>query len=342
MKTSTISSLSISNAMQLTVQNAQKEMVQLQQEAVSGTYYDVGVSLGVNTSQSLNFSRESDRLKALIDANALAEQRMDTSQLAMTQMSKSAQNVLNTFVSVTSSSDSTSNTVAANTAKAELEAFVGYANTTVNGEFVFSGINTDAQPLASTFVDDVTADFNTQLSTYLSANSIASVSDMSATDMQTFLNGYTSTFDWSSWTNASDTEMSSRISTTETVKTSTSLNDDGFKNFVMAAVIGSQLGASSLDNATRAAVTSTVTSLAGAGVSGVDSSRSQLGLSQSRVENANTSMDAQKTIIDTQLTNLIGIDKYAASTRLTTLLTQVETSYKITSRIQNLSLVNYL
>jgi len=156
MKTSTISSLSISNAMQLTVQNAQKEMVQLQQEAVSGTYYDVGVSLGVNTSQSLNFSRESDRLKALIDANALAEQRMDTSQLAMTQMSKSAQNVLNTFVSVTSSSDSTSNTVAANTAKAELEAFVGYANTTVNGEFVFSGINTDAQPLASTFVDDVT------------------------------------------------------------------------------------------------------------------------------------------------------------------------------------------
>jgi flagellar hook-associated protein 3 FlgL len=47
-------------------------------------------------------------------------------------------------------------------------------------------------------------------------------------------------------------------------------------------------------------------------------------------------------IINTQLTDLVGVDTYEASVRLNTLLTQVETSYTITSKIQDLSLVNFL
>ena len=342
MKISAMSTLSVASAMQLTVANTQKDIVKLQRESVTGTFYDVGIELGVSTSQSLNFSRDSARLQALVDSNALAEERMDNSQLAMEQMSASAQNILDTFVGISGSGDSTSITVASNTALGELQNFMGYANTAVKGEYLFSGINTDAQTLSNTFVEDLQSDFDTAFSNYQTANGITDVTTMTATQMTDFLDDYTANFDWASWTNASDSAMSSRINTAETVDSSVSINKDGFKNLVLAAVIGAQLGDEQLPSATRAAVTARVTSLSGAAVSGVDNSRSQLGLSQSRVEKANDSMKAQKTIIDTQLSNLVGVDKYEASTKLTTLMTQIETSYSITARIQQLSLVNFL
>lgn len=342
MKTSTISSLSVTNAIQLVVSNAQKEVVKLENESVTGTYYDIGLELGVKTSQSLNFSRESERLQAIVDSNALAEQRMETSQLAMEQMTASAQTILDTFVGVTGASDGTSTAVAANTALAELENFAGMAVTSINGEFVFSGINTDAQTISSTFVEDVTADFNSALTAFLGANGLSSVSEMSGDDIDSFVASYSAGFDWSNWTNASDTVMSSRISTTETTKTSTSLNGDGFKNLVLSALIGSQLAVEGLQSDALARVKYHVVLVSGNAVTGINAERSQLGLSQARVESANETLKTQKTIIDTQFSNLVSVDPYEAKVRLTNLMTQLETSYTITAKIQQLSLVNFL
>ncbi|MCX8996125.1 flagellar hook-associated family protein [Rhizobiaceae bacterium BDR2-2] len=342
MKTSTISSLSVSNAIQLVVSHAQKEAVKLENESVTGTYYDVGLELGVKTSQSLNFNRESARLQSIVDSNALAAQRMETSQLAMGQMAASAQSILDTFVGVTGASDGTSSTVAANTALAELENFAGVALTSVNGEFVFSGINTDAQTLPTGFIDDIKQDFSDALDTYLAANGLGSVSDMTGDDVDAFIADYTAAFDWSSWTNASDTVMSSRISMTETVKTSASLNGDGFKNLVLSAIIGSQLTRENMQSDALAQVKYNVVEISGAAVSGINAAQSQLGLSQSRIENANETLATQKTIIDTQLSNLVSVDQYEANVRLTALMTQLETSYTITAKIQQLSLVNFL
>ena len=348
MKTTPISSLSISNAMQLTVSNAQTEISKLQKEAVTGTYADVGLELGTRTSTNLDYTRESSRLQSIVDSNALAEQRMDASQLALQNMSSSAQTLLNSVIALSGNTDASSLSVAATTAKSVLENFTSYSNTAVNGEYLFSGINTDAQTLDDTFIPDITADFNTAFSDYMTSNGIGSPADMTASDMSTFLSDYQDSFNWSDWNNASvdadgaGTVMSSRISTSETVSTSTSANSDGFKSLVLAGVISSQLVDRGLSSSALAVVNDTTTSLAGAAISGVDTQRAKIGLSQERVEKANTYMSAQKTIIDTQLTNLIGVDTYEASTRLTTLLNQVETSYTITSKIQGLSLVNFL
>ncbi len=351
MKTSTISSLSITNAIQLVATTAQKEIVKLQNESVTGTYYDIGLQLGAKTSQSLNFSRESERLQAITKSNALAEQRMDTTQLTMKNMAASAQSVLNTFTGVTGASDGTSTAVAADKALAELENFAGMAVTSVNGEYIFSGINTDAPTLQSTFVSDVTTDFQTKLNTFLQANGLTDdgtttgvpdITKMTGADVDNFVASYKAGFNWSSWTDASSTVMSSRISTTETVKTSTSLNGDGFQDLVISTLIGSQLAKEGLQTDALARVKFHVVETAGAAVSGINAERSQLGLVQARVETANETLSAQKTIIDTQYKNLVSVDQYEAKTRLATLMTQLETSYTITAKIQQLSLVNFL
>lgn len=342
MKTTSISSHSISTAMQLTVSNAQTEIAKLQEEAVSGTYADVGLELGTRTSTSLDYSRESSRLQSIIDSNALADTRMKTSQLALKNMSDAAQGLLNSVTALSGNSDASSLKVAADTAMSTLENFVSYANSSANGEYLFSGINTDAQTLSDGFISDVTADFNSALNTFMTANGISSVGDITSTQMTQFLSDYEAGFDWSSWTNASDTTMSTRISTSETVSTSTSANSDGFKNLVLAAVVSSQLVNAGLNTSALGVVNAKTTEYAGSSITGINSQQSSLGLSQERLEKANTYMGAQKSIIDTQLTGLVGVDTYDASVRLTTLLTQVETSYTITAKIQNLSLVNYL
>jgi flagellar hook-associated protein 3 FlgL len=67
-----------------------------------------------------------------------------------------------------------------------------------------------------------------------------------------------------------------------------------------------------------------------------------LGLSENRIEKANESLQVQIDIIDTTLTSKIEVDAYEASTRVNNLLSLVEASYTLTSKIQALSLVNYL
>jgi flagellar hook-associated protein 3 FlgL len=342
MKTTSISSLSVSQAMQLTVQSSQGEIAKLQKESVSGTYDDVGFELGTRTSTSLDYARETTRLQAITDSNSLANQRMQSSQLAMQQMSDSGQTLLNSLVALSGSSDSTSLQVSADTAMSVLENFVSYANVSTNGEYLFSGINTDVAPLGDDFIGDMKDDFNTKLSDFMSTNGIATASDITSGQMKTFLTDYTSSFDWSGWTNASDTRMTSRISTSESATTSSSLNSDGFKSLALASMITSQLATAGLSPDAMTVVNTQATTLAGLAVSGIDAERSSMGLSQERVEKANTAMKSQMDVINTQLTGLVGVDTYEASVRLNTLLTQVETSYTITSKIQDLSLVNFL
>jgi flagellar hook-associated protein 3 FlgL len=267
---------------------------------------------------------------------------MESSQLAMEQMSDSGQTLLNSLVALSGSSDSTSLQVSADTAMSVMENFVSYANVSTNGEYLFSGINTDVAPLGDSFITDLTTDFNDRLSDFMSSNGISSAADISADQMQDFLDDYTSSFDWADWTNASDNKMISRISTSESVATSSSLNADGFKNLALSSLITSQLATAGLSPDALSVVNTQVTTLAGLAVSGIDAERSSMGLSQERVEKANTAMQSQMDIINTQLTDLVGVDTYEASVRLNTLLTQVETSYTITSKIQDLSLVNFL
>ena len=47
-------------------------------------------------------------------------------------------------------------------------------------------------------------------------------------------------------------------------------------------------------------------------------------------------------VLEKHIGGLEGIDPYEASTRISNLLTQIETSYALTARIQQLSLIDYI
>ena len=125
-------------------------------------------------------------------------------------------------------------------------------------------------------------------------------------------------------------------------QTSASANEDGFRYFALAAIVTKELmtiGAPA--NAVTVAINRAI-DYTGRAITGINSTRSELGLSENRVEKADASLRIQVDIIETSLSSKIEVDAYEASTRVNSLLSMVEASYTLTSKIQALSLVNYL
>jgi flagellar hook-associated protein 3 FlgL len=279
-------------------------------------------------------------------------QRLSASQSALTNMSSNIQTSLNSLIALSGSDDKTLLNTTTQSLQSQLDAFVASGNTSANGEFLFSGINTADQPLKNYDAGAAAkASFNTALTNYMSANGIGSMSNFTVSQMQDFVeNTLTPMYTagnagdtWKTdWSNASDTNMSSRVNTAENVQSSTNANNDGFRKFALASVMGVELLGTDVTSDVRQYISKTAISYMGEAVAGVDAQRSALGLSEARVKTANDTMTAQVSIVETAFNNLNEVDAYEASTKVNNLLAQMEASYQLTSRLQKLSLANYL
>jgi flagellar hook-associated protein 3 FlgL len=353
MKTSFMSNLSVASAMRSTINSVQADMIKSQREVVSGKYDDIGQELGGTTSRGLNLQREMDMMNNLISTNSVVTQRLSSSQTGLQTMSDAAQQGLNTLVALHGSTDKTQLTTAVQTMTDVLDQFTDAANTSINGEYVFGGINTDTKPIADYKTDENGAKtaFDTAFSSYFGfpQTDTANTITITAPQMQDFMDTVVKPMfdstgtDWNTyWSTASDTPMSSRISKTEVVQTSSTANSDGFRDMALASVIGVELLNANLTGEARNVVSDTAIDYMGKAIYGLDSDRSQLGLSESRVSQADDTLKAQVDIVKLNLDDLEGVDVYEASTRITSLKNQMEISYNLTSQLNKLSLVNDL
>ena len=352
MRISFTSNLAMQNSMRQTVSKSQSELQKAQTEVSTGTYADQGIALGYQSGRSVNLTTEKARLNSIMDSNSIVTQRLSASQSSLTNMSSNVQTSLNSLIALSGSDDQTLLDTTTQSLQSQLDAFISSGNTSANGEYLFSGINTSDQPLKA--YDDSSAakaSFKTALSNYMSTNGIATMSDFTVTQMQDFVeNTLAPMYDASSgtdtwktdWSNASDTNMTSRINTSETVQSSTNANNDGFRKYALASVMGIELLGTDINSDVRQYVSKTAISYMGEAVAGVYSERSALGLSEARVKTANTTISTQVNIVETAFNNMNEVDAYEASTKVNNLLSQVEASYTLTSRIQKLSLANYL
>ncbi|MEZ2222483.1 flagellar hook-associated family protein [Rhizobium sp. RCC_161_2] len=345
MKLSFISSTAIQNSMRQTIRQAQNEMTDASTEATTGVYADIGVSLGSGTASSVNLTRDVTRIDSILSSNSVVNQRMTSSQTALSDMSSQAQKFMDQLVALRGNNDGSSVQLTQQTATATLSSFVADANTMVNGEYLFAGTNTDVQPMTDNSSAATTA-IQSALSDYATAQGVA-VSDLTGDQMKDFITNVaeplvTSDSSWSDWSSASDQNMSSRISNSEVIESSTNANATGMRYLALSTTIANALMGQGLSQDALNAVTDQATSYARQAIDGLNDQASQLGLSQARLTDANTSLNAQKTILNTNIGDLTGVDPYEASTKVNSLETQLETAYTIVSKIQQLSLVNYL
>lgn len=364
MKLSFISSTAIQNAMRQTMRSTQNQLTEKSQEATTGVYADIGVTLGGNTAQSVDLNRELSRIDAITASNSIVDQRLSSSQQALSSMSSTGQDMLNQLIALQGDTSANSIAQTQQLASSSLQTVLNYGNTMVNGEYLFAGINTDVQPLTDQSATAVTAIRN-GLQAYATAQG-TTVDQLTGDQMNSFITSYVAPAfsgvaatpapaalsdasgnpitipDWSTWSSASNQNMTSRINSSETVASSTNTNEGGIRYLALASVMTSALMGQGLGSDALSAVSNQAVSFTSQGINGLTTQQSALGLSQARVSKANDALSAQKDIFQNRIVDLTGVDKVDASTQVNLLETQLETAYTIVAKIQQLSLVNYL
>lgn len=348
MKTSSVSTSAIAEAMRLSMAKLQSQLADAQKEVSTGRYADVGLALGNKTGQSVSLRQEMARLQSIIDSNGTVATRLDATQSALQSAAGSAQDFINQLVSARTGSVQSS---VQGEAQSGLNSLISTLNTQIDGAYLFAGINADAKPVASYDQNPPSANKQAVDAAFTAAfgfsQSDPQAANISSDDMQNFLDtSFADLFKdpaWkSNWSQASDQNVRSRVSSSELIETSANANADPIRKLVSAYTMVADLGTSNLNQAAFQKVVDQASKLTSEAMQGLTTMQADLGTVQQRVTDANSRMSTQKDIITNHVGALEGVDPYEASTRLTALMNQVETAYAMTARIQKLTILNYL
>lgn len=344
MKSLFVSSAAVSQAMRYSMARAQSELTKAQKEMTTGVVADVGLALGARAGQSVSLARDLDRLKGIVDTNGLITARLTATQNSLTQIATAANGFLSTLTTNATPS------VVLNEARSTLDALTSALNTSYNGEHLFAGVNTDVQPINDFFAagSPNKAAFDAGFQSFFGfTQNDAAAASITADQMNDFVDtvlvpqflgsGWQGT-----WSNAADDGITSRIALNETAVTSVSANQTGLRRLAMSAAAVAAIFDSNVGEAGRKALVDRTLGEVGIAMSEVANIKANTGTIENRVKNASDRIGMQSDLFEESLLKLEGVDPYEASTRVTMLLQQIETSYALTARIQQLSLVNFL
>jgi flagellar hook-associated protein 3 FlgL len=346
---SNISTKGLNDANRLTVDQLQQRLLVAQQEVSSGRLADVGQSLGARTSQTVSFRQELATLNTTIDTNASVTGRLDVTQTSLKDISDTAQTFLGTLIG--SQDAQTGAAVAQNEAKANLVSLTSTLNSTFGGSYLFGGENVDAAPITDYYGSPTPANRQAVTNAFQAQfgfpPSDPQVANITPAQMQNFIDtSYSALFEepqWSAnWSVASNQNVQSRISPSEVVETSTNANADGFRKLAKAYTMMADLGVQNMSSETFKVVANSAITFVGEATQDLAVDQGRLGTSEARVANANTKMNAQVNVLTTQVNNLEAVDPFDAATRVNALLTQIQTAFSLTARVQQLSIVNFL
>jgi len=346
MKTSFISSYAVSQSVRYQITRMQSELVKAETEIVTGRVADTGLHLGARTGQSVYLEREIDRLGTIIDTNNVVSSRLSTTQKGLDSLTELAKKYLSNMTAASSVDP----TVVRDEARTTITSMIGVLNTNVNGENIFAGVNTDVRPINDFMAPGSTARaameqaFEDHFGFALTDPQAA---DVGADAMTQFLTDVIEPqfmgAEWkANWSNASDETITSRITLTDTTQASVSANADGVRRLAMSAAVVDVFFGGELNVAARNATTDFAGGVVGQAVSDLAQTQAQVGIIEQRVKSANERLGMQVDIFKGKTSDMVGVDPYEASSRISLMLAQIETSYTLTSRMRQLSLVRYL
>ena len=348
MKTSFVSTIGFRQPVRQSIADTQHQLVRAEQELASGRHFDVGLKLGHDAGRVLNTRHEIDRLEALMQTNRTTSTHLETAQFALTALAEGAEGFLSTLLAAR---QGLSGDVAQTAAQAALTTAQDLLNTSVNGSFVFGGINSGVAPMDSYLADPPSVPKQQIDTSFQSVFGITqsdpAVAGIAAAQMQSFLdNEFAAEFElanWSAnWSQSSDHNVTSRITHLTVIETSVNANDEAVRSLVQAYTMVAELGGDAMSQETFTVVADAALAKLGEAMAGVTESQTKLGVAQSRVQEANDRAELRKNILSGSLNDLEAVDPYEVSIRIAGLMAQLETSFALTARLQRLSLNDYL
>lgn len=347
MKVSFVSSQAISQALRYQSTRIQSDLNTALKEMNTLRVADTGLALGARTSISVSLHREVDRLNSIIDSNNLAASRLEMTQIGLRQLTDTASELLTNYS--TALSDTADPAIVRQQAEKALALMSSVLNGNVNGENIFAGINTDAKPF-NDFLDPTSPNRTAFDAAFLTHFGFAAddpaAANITDAQMDAFLTAVEPQFlgaGWDGvWSNATDQQITSRITLTETAQTSVSANIPGFRMLAMASALVAGTFTDEMSAAGRKSVLDRAFALVGQVIPELANQQGYTGIVEQRLTSANDRMSMQIDLFTKSLQDLEGIDELQAASRVTSLKTQLEISYSLTSSMQQLSLLKYL
>lgn len=348
MDISFISSLAVSEATRRSISRSQEALVQAQQSLASGRKADIGLALGANTGRLVSLRSDIDQLDTIIGGNKISQGRLEATQTALETVANIGQDFFNTLLAVDHSN--TGPGVAVASARAGLAAFTSALNTTFNGEYVLAGINTANQPVNDYFSAGAAnkASVDTAFFAHFGfAQNDPAVASLTDTDIAAFLGGpYDALFNtanWSAnWSTASSTNITAKISAAQVVEVSSNANLDPIREIAKAFTMVADLGGEALSESAFEELAARARDMVGDALAALSTERGRIGIAQQNIADSNDRIEIQVKLLTTTVADIESVDTFEVSTRINTLLTQIEVSYALTSRVQRLSILNHL
>ena len=348
MKTSFISTSALFDSGRLALMKMQQNLATAQSELSSGRHADQGVTLGHQLSRTVSLRSDHSRLSAIVDTNNLVAARLETSQNAMAGMQILAEDFMATVISARDGDITVD--IAVQAARSALEQLSSQLNATQNGEHMFAGINTAQAPVENYMAIPPTAGKLAVDGAFVAAFGITQTDPGAAAitpgDMQTFLAGsYAGLFRHRRLAgqlfHCFGSESGRAVLPSARQWRQAPMPTK--KHFVISpgplswwrisgrpgSMMRPAMWCSTAPLPLQAGQTSEIISL-----------RANMGLTQESVQRATDGAQLQVFHLNEQVASLESADPYETATRINRLISQIEVSYALTSRISQLSLAN--
>lgn len=333
------------------VQRLQSRLSDLNHEVATGTKADISGELGSRTPVLIGLRDAYARTERYMESTATLTLRLESMQVALTGMQDAAGDLGWEVLAAVGRADSSSLRNVQASAATTLDTVVRQLNTSIAGRHLFSGTLVDAAPMLTgpgpkDAIGSMVADAAAAAGGQIEAADVAGlVADLDALFDDTHpdpARRYSSALYQGA--PAGEPDLTGQLDETARITYGIKASDEGFRDLVqglhMLATV--RFGDPVMtEEAYRQFAEEAVTRLQG-GLSRLIDLAAQTGQNQARLAGNQDQLEVARDLYNRKIVELERRDPYEAATLVATLEQQLEASYLVTARLNQLSLVQFL
>jgi flagellar hook-associated protein 3 FlgL len=327
------------------ISKAQEALVALQSEATTGRHADVGLALGTRAGDASGFRIKLDGIQKKTDDFNLLSAKAEMAQSALSTLSEMTEQFRSTVTASRTSEGGRK--IGAQAAGSSLQIFRDVLSATYNGQYLFSGQNIGTAPINDYLSgprDSVITAFEDSFGFPPSDPAAAEISPDQLLDFITGSMGQIfSGDDWgSTWSNATGLAPTVRLSPMQSTRILTTTDSEFARKIAHALVVVEIFSSSSVNDAAYVKAADFALGQISEGQLLVGEQQALIGGGQNALGNASASLSIQKMFLTKSIKNLEGVDLLEVATSANLMMSTLEASYALTSRLSRLSILSYI
>lgn len=340
------------------VSQTSMELQQAGEELSTGRRSDMFGDLGPRAAVAIIMRGREENTEAYQVSNEVLENKLQAMLDTTEAMRDTIDGVMQTVL-LNTSRPGTGVTELQDQARSALESLISNLNTAFNGDYLFAGTSSNAAPM--TRWGEVNADTGYSPESAIAEivgsgpTTVAEVNSMIADLDALFDSAYSSNpdlnYESTFYTGTPELDefgdpnnrVAGRIDVGQQLEYGVQANDEAFRQTIkglamLSAVDVSQISDMDVYEAWMAEVTEEI----GMGQQGVLEVSTDIGFDQQLIEKAQEKLSDLSIVQTTQIGLYENIDTYEVTTRLTSLETQLQASYSVSSRLSQLTILNWI